>query len=166
MNEFHQDAKEKLKSLFTTPLTQNVELHIVSHSTEDTKLIGNLFASYLKRGNIISLTGELGAGKTVFMSGFASYYHIEDKISSPTFTIVNEYTTSSTPIYHFDVYRIANENEFLVGIGTEYFEQGICIIEWGELIKSILPPDTIYITITKDATQEDLRYITIRRNLS
>lgn len=100
-----------------------------------------------------------GSGKTKFTEGFLSFWDLEDEISSPTFTIVNEYIKNDTNIYHFDVYRLADIDEFYAIGGTEYFNKGICIIEWGELIKDILPKDFIHIHITKDLNNYDTRYI-------
>ena len=105
--------------------------------------------------------GDLGAGKTKFTEGFLSYWNLQDEISSPTFTIVNEYTNNDINIYHFDVYRLADIDEFYAIGGQEYFEKGICIIEWGELILDALPQNHIKIEILKDEKEEDVRYIKI-----
>lgn len=136
------------------------EISITSSSMEDTKKLGKIFASLSTKNTCIALNGELGSGKTVFMSGFAEYFGIEDEISSPTFTIVNEYSNN---IFHFDVYRIKDESEFINSIGDEYFDRGICIIEWADIIKNILPRRTIFIDITKDEMLENIRNIHIWR---
>lgn len=136
------------------------EMSITSSSMEDTKKLGKIFASLSTKNTCIALNGELGSGKTVFMSGFAEYFGIEDEISSPTFTIVNEYSNN---IFHFDVYRIKDESEFINSIGDEYFDRGICIIEWADIIKNILPRRTIFIDITKDEILENIRNIHIWR---
>lgn len=136
------------------------EMFITSSSMEDTKKLGKIFASLSTKNTCIALNGELGSGKTVFMSGFAEYFGIEDEISSPTFTIVNEYSNN---IFHFDVYRIKDESEFINSIGDEYFDRGICIIEWADIIKNILPRRTIFIDITKDEMLENIRNIHIWR---
>ena len=80
---------------------------------------------------------NFGSGKTKFVQGILEYFGLENEISSPTFTIVNEYTNSDINIYHFDVYRLADVDEFYAMGGEEYFENGICLIEWGEMIESI-----------------------------
>lgn len=152
------------------------EYSYVSNNINDTVFLATIFAKHLKKSDILVLNGELGSGKTVFMSGIAKYFDIEDQISSPTFTIVNEYNlfnnntndnnyhyTNNDKIYHFDVYRIEDSEEFLDSIGTEYFSDGICIIEWGNIIKDILPKNTIYIDITKDDTDYEKRYFKIWR---
>lgn len=136
------------------------EMFITSSSMEDTKKLGKIFASLSTKNTCIALNGELGSGKTVFMSGFTEYFGIEDEISSPTFTIVNEYSNN---IFHFDVYRIKDESEFINSIGDEYFDRGICIIEWADIIKNILPRRTIFIDITKDEMLENIRNIHIWR---
>lgn len=136
------------------------EMFITSSSMEDTKKLGKIFASLSTKNTCIALNGELGSGKTVFMSGFAEYFGIEDEISSPTFTIVNEYSNN---IFHFDVYRIKDESEFINSIGDEYFDRGICVIEWADIIKNILPRRTIFIDITKDEMLENIRNIHIWR---
>lgn len=121
-----------------------------SNSEKDTLNFGKKLASYLKPKDIIVLTGELGAGKTKFTEGFLSYFGLENEISSPTFTIVNEYCKDDINIYHFDVYRLEDSSEFYEIGGEEYFEKGICLIEWGELIKDALPKDYLEITFSKN----------------
>lgn len=133
----------------------------ISKSEEDTINFASQFASQLQLGNIIILSGDLGAGKTKFTQGILKYFNLENEISSPTFTIVNEYTDSAIPIYHFDVYRLADIEEFYAIGGEEYFSKGICIIEWGELLENILPADYIKITINKDLENENYRKIIV-----
>ena len=117
--------------------------------------------SKINKNAVIVLTGELGAGKTKFVEGFLSYFNLEDEISSPTFTIVNEYSNNDTRIYHFDVYRLADISEFYEIGGEEYFENGICLIEWGELIKEALPKNTIFISFEKSDKNDEIRKIVI-----
>ena len=112
-------------------------------------------------GDIIVLTGELGSGKTKFTEGFLSYFNLDKEISSPTFTIVNEYKNSNISIFHFDVYRLEDVDEFYAIGGDEYFNSGISIIEWGELIKDALPKDYIEIVFHKDDNDENLRILDI-----
>lgn len=143
---------------------KSIDFNFLSNSTDDTKYLAKQIAKYLSIGDIIVLNGELGAGKTVFLTGIANYFNIENQVSSPTFTIVNEYDVKdSCPIFHFDVYRLQDSDEFLEGIGTDYFYNGICIIEWGNIIKDILPKNTIYIDISKDNEDENKRYFHIWR---
>ena len=121
-----------------------------SNSEKDTLNFGKKLASYLKPKDIIVLTGELGSGKTKFTEGFLSFFGLENEISSPTFTIVNEYCKDDINIYNFDVYRLEDSSEFYEIGGEEYFEKGICLIEWGELIKDALPKDYLEITFSKN----------------
>lgn len=104
--------------------------------------------------------GDLGSGKTKFTEGFLSFFGLDDEISSPTFTIVNEYSKNDVNIYHFDVYRLEDIDEFYAIGGTEYFDKGICIIEWGELIEPLLSK-YIKVDISKDDNDLDKRYILI-----
>ena len=130
---------------------------IISNSIEETLKIGKKFASFLKKGTIVVLTGELGSGKTKFVEGFLEFFGLQNEISSPTFNIVNEYLTDKENIYHFDVYRLEDSDEFYSIGGEVYFENGICLIEWGELIKNVLPKDYIHITISKNSSNENQR---------
>ena len=132
-------------------------LKIISNSPLETIKIAKNFAKLLKTGDIVVLTGELGAGKTKFTEGFLSYYNLEDEISSPTFNIVNEYQTPSSTIYHFDVYRLADIDEFYAIGGDEYFDKGICLIEWGEQIEDALPLEYIKINFDKNELDDNCR---------
>ena len=129
----------------------------VSKSENDTIEFANNLASLLKNGDIIVLSGDLGSGKTKFTQGILKHFGLENEISSPTFTIVNEYHKDETNIYHFDVYRLTDSDEFYAIGGDEYLNNGICIIEWGEIIEDILPNDYIKINFTKDAENENYR---------
>jgi tRNA threonylcarbamoyladenosine biosynthesis protein TsaE len=122
---------------------------IICRSEEETKEFGKKLAGILKQGDIVILTGELGAGKTKLVEGILTYYGLKDEISSPTFTIVNEYRTDKVRINHFDLYRLKNTMEFENIGGEEYFPKGINLIEWGDMIENILPRDYMKITILK-----------------
>lgn len=155
-----------LNTFLTNNLKNNFDFNYISKNINDTKALANNMAKHLHIGDIIVLNGELGSGKTVFLTGIANYFNIESQVSSPTFTIVNEYDVkNSCPIYHFDVYRLNDSDEFLEGIGTEYFYNGICIIEWGNIIQDILPKNTIFIDILKDDKDENTRYFHIWREM-
>ena len=132
-----------------------------SYSEQETKNIARDIASKIDNTAVIVLNGELGAGKTKFTEGFLSYFGLENEISSPTFTIVNEYKNEKASIYHFDVYRLADIDEFYAIGGEEYFSKGICIIEWGEIIEEALPEHYIKIDIQKDEENIEKRIINI-----
>ena len=131
----------------------------ISHNENETKNLAFRLASKLKNGDIIVLSGDLGAGKTKFTEGLLSFWGLEDEISSPTFTIVNEHIKGDTNIYHLDVYRLSDIDEFYSIGGTEYFTKGICVIEWGELIEDILPQNYIKICFSKDDKDDNIRYL-------
>ena len=119
----------------------------------------NKIAQNANVGDIIILTGDLGAGKTKFVEGFLENFGLQNEISSPTFNIVNEYKTPFSTIYHFDVYRLQDEDEFYAIGGEEYLNKGICIIEWGEIIESILPKDYIKVIFERDPENDDFRIL-------
>ena len=135
-----------------------------SHSSDETMDFAFNLASQLHTGDVVVLTGELGAGKTKFTEGFLKYFDLDKEISSPTFNIVNEYKKDNIKIYHFDVYRLGDVSEFYAIGGEEYFSSGICIIEWGELIEDALPADCIRLNFEKDINDENIRHITIKRD--
>ena len=134
---------------------------IVCNNENQTKIFAENLASKLGKGDVIVLSGELGAGKTKFVEGFLNHFGLQNEISSPTFTIVNEYHNEQIDIYHFDLYRLADVYEFENIGGEEYFEKGICIFEWGELIEDILPNDYIKVSFDKDDNDMDVRKLKI-----
>jgi len=133
-----------------------------SHSEEETISIGKQFAASLKGNEVIGLSGDLGAGKTQFTKGLCNFFGLnESEISSPTFSIVNEYP-GSIPIFHFDFYRIENEKELWdIGIEDYFSLAGIKIIEWYELAPNVLPENMIKVKI--EINEDDSRLITITR---
>lgn len=135
-------------------------LKFISNNEEETKAVGFSLASNLNDGDIVILSGDLGSGKTKFTEGFLSFFGLDDEISSPTFTIVNEYSKDNMNIFHFDVYRLEDLDEFYAIGGPDYFDRGICLIEWGELIEPILSK-YIKINISKDDNNDNIRYINI-----
>ena len=130
---------------------------------QDTINLAENFAMNLKVGDIVLLSGELGSGKTKFVQGVLKHFGLESEISSPTFTIVNEYNTEKVNIYHFDVYRLADSDEFYAMGGDEYFSDGICLIEWGEIIEDILPKPYTKITFSKNNEHFDYRELKIEK---
>ncbi len=136
-------------------------MEVISNSEKETIELGKKIASKLKKGIVIVLTGDLGSGKTKLTEGILTYFGLENEISSPTFTIVNEYYTDNLNLYHFDVYRLADIDEFYAIGGEEYFEKGASIIEWGELIEEALPRNYVKINFSRDLDNETLRRINI-----
>ena len=134
---------------------------IITYAEDETKKVAKQIAEKIGTSGIIILNGELGAGKTKFTEGFLSYFGLEKEISSPTFNIVNEYKNEKVTIFHFDVYRLSDIDEFYAIGGEEYFSKGICIIEWGEIIKEALPKHYTKIEIKKDENELDKRILCI-----
>ena len=120
-----------------------------SSSVEETIQIGFEFGRELKPGDVVCLNGDLGSGKTHFVKGVASYFGIEpETVSSPTYTLIHEYP-GSVPIYHFDCYRLKNEQEALeIGAEEYFYGEGICLVEWPEKIDSLIPEEAIWIKIS------------------
>jgi len=132
-------------------------------SVEQTVALGQKLGAYLQKGDCVCLSGDLGTGKTAFTGGIAKSLGIDDYITSPTFTIVNEYE-GRLPLYHFDVYRIGDVSEMHETGYDEYISgDGITVIEWAERIMEILPDERIEVTIEKDNLDKpDCRTITMR----
>ena len=136
-------------------------VELISHSENETKQIAMKIAAKLNIGDVIVLTGDYGSGKTKFTEGILDYFGFSGEISSPTFTIVNEHTSDDINVYHFDVCRLEDSDEFLAIGGDEYFEKGISIIEWGEIIEDVLPSDAIKIEFSRDLEHENERILKI-----
>lgn len=136
---------------------------IETTNAEETFKLGVKIGEQARPGEIYTLNGDLGVGKTVFTQGVARGLGIEEPVNSPTFTIVQVYEEGKMPFYHFDVYRIGDIEEMEeIGYDDYFFGKGVCLIEWAELIEEILPSDIISITIEKDLDKGfDYRKITI-----
>ena len=137
------------------------EYNFVSHSENDTIKFADEFASKQDRHSIIVLSGDLGSGKTKFTEGVLRHFGLEDEISSPTFTIVNEYDAKDFKIFHFDLYRLADVDEFYAMGGEEYLQNGLCIFEWGEMIEEILQTRYTKITFSRNTENTDFRNLRI-----
>ncbi len=137
---------------------------IESFSPEDTLELGRKMGREAQPGEVYTLIGDLGVGKTVFTQGIADGLEIDDSICSPTFTIVQVYEEGRMPFYHFDVYRIGDIEEMdEIGYEDYFYGEGLCMIEWANLIEEILPPHYKEITIEKDLEKGfDYRRITIK----
>lgn len=137
---------------------------IETHSAEETFALGRKIGQQAEAGEVYTLIGDLGVGKTVLTQGVAEGLGIEEPICSPTFTIVQIYEEGRLPFYHFDVYRIGDVEEMEeIGYEDYFYGGGVCLIEWANLIEEILPPDHRRITIEKDLEKGfDYRRITIQ----
>ncbi len=136
----------------------------VSRSDKETFALGEKFGKAAQPGTVIALSGDLGAGKTVFAKGFAKGLGIEETVNRPTFTILQIYEGGRLPFYHFDVYRIGDISEMdEIGFDEYTLGSGASLIEWADLIEEILPEDTVRITIERLPEEEstDLRSIRI-----
>ena len=140
-------------------------MKIESYSTEDTFAFGERCGREAKAGQVFCLYGDLGVGKTVFTQGVAAGLGITEPVSSPTFTIVQIYEEGRMPFYHFDVYRIGDPEEMEeVGFEDCIYGEGLCLIEWANLIEEILPPAYTQVRIEKDLSRGfDYRKITLTR---
>ena len=136
---------------------------IETTNAEETFKLGAKIGEQAKPGEIYTLNGDLGVGKTVFTQGVAKGLHIEEPVNSPTFTIVQVYEEGRMPFYHFDVYRIGDIEEMEeIGYDDYFFGNGVCLIEWAELIQELLPEHIISVTIEKNPEKGfDYRKITI-----
>lgn len=133
-----------------------------SFTPEDTFRIGEMIAGQAKPGEIYTLNGDLGVGKTVFTKGIARGLGIEEPVTSPTFTIIQEYNSGRLPLYHFDVYRVGDPEEmYEIGYEDYFYGQGICLIEWAQLIEELIPSEAVRIYIDKDL-EKGLDYRRIR----
>jgi len=141
-------------------------MEILSNSVSETEKIGKKLASKLKGNEIIALYGDLGVGKTAITRGIADYFGVKNEVSSPTFSIVNEYTGGKFNIYHFDMYRISTFEDLESTGFFDYIDNGVLIIEWSENIEKYLPLNIIKIGIKKlkleDNNNENKRLITIK----
>lgn len=152
-----------MSACFKKDLVKRLERYS-SEKREDTVEIAAAFAATLKKGDIVCLYGDLGAGKTAFVAGVAQAFGYKGYTSSPTFTLLNEYL-ADLPIYHFDVYRIGSSDEmYEVGIDDYLFGEGVCLIEWPERVEDLLPESVIRVRIEKNGEKgDDYREITIER---
>lgn len=138
-------------------------MEFIVNSVEQTTELGINIGKILNSGDVVCLTGDLGTGKTHISKGIAKGLGIDDHITSPTFTIVNEYDSGRLKLFHFDVYRVSDPDEiYAIGFDDYIFSDGVCLIEWANYIEEILPSDYLHIYIEKDLSKsEDFRKITI-----
>ena len=134
-----------------------------TNSPEETYRLGEELGSKARPGEVYCLNGDLGVGKTVFTQGFAAGLGIAEPVNSPTFTILQEYDDGNMPFYHFDVYRIGDVSEMdEIGYEDCFYGEGVCLIEWSNLIREILPEHSVEVTIEKNLEKGfDYRKITV-----
>ena len=139
----------------------NMTKTVLTHSTEETELIGSEFARELSLGDFVAMRGDLGVGKTAFVRGFTSHIAPSALVRSPTFALVNEYRAKPRSVFHFDMYRITDEDDlFSIGYYDYLNRPGICLVEWSENIPYALPELYIRLTIEKsDPSQPELRTV-------
>ena len=137
-------------------------MEFLSHSEAETEALGQRLTAVLFPGAVVAYEGGLGMGKTAFTRGLARGLGYNGRVTSPTFTIVNEYEGGRLPLFHFDMYRLDNADA-LLDIGWEdYLDRGgVCAVEWSEPVADALPEDTVYVTIARCPDHEDWRSITI-----
>lgn len=137
-------------------------MEYISHSEAETEAFGERLAAALSPGAVVAYRGGLGMGKTAFTRGLARGLGCRGRVTSPTFTIVNEYEGGALPLFHFDMYRLRDADD-LFDIGWEDFLRrgGVCAVEWSETIQEALEPDTIYVDIRRGA-ETNQRILTIR----
>ena len=137
-------------------------MELLSHSPEDTEDIGARLAEQLEPGAVVAFTGDLGAGKTAFTRGLARGLGVADRVTSPTFTIVNEYEGGRLPLFHFDLYRMDSPEE-LFDIGWEDYlaRGGVCAVEWSEHAEGAFEEEPIWVDIRRGESDEQ-RVISIR----
>lgn len=128
-------------------INKTFDKDIVSTSVEETFRIAEEFTNTLNPGDIICLTGDLGAGKTHFVKGVAKAMELDPSVvSSPTFTLIHEYKGGNVPLYHFDFYRLKSELEALdIGAEEYFYDDGVCFIEWPEKVPGIIPDEALWI---------------------
>ena len=136
-------------------------MEYLSHSPEETEHIGEMLGRRLRPGTVVAYRGGLGMGKTAFTRGLARGLGCAGRVTSPTFTIVNEYD-GATPLFHFDMYRLGSSDE-LFDIGWEDYltRGGVCAVEWSENVRDALPPDAVTVTIARCPENDGWRTITI-----
>ena len=137
---------------------------IETGSEKETFDLGYSIGKEAKPGKVYALLGDLGVGKTVFTKGVAAGLSIKEQVNSPTFTILQVYESGRLPFYHFDVYRIGDLEEMdEIGYEDYFFGEGLCLVEWADLIKELMPKETVWVTIEKDLEKGfDYRRITFQ----
>ena len=132
-------------------------LHIASE--KETERIGEAIGRAAEPGTVVALIGDLGTGKTTLTKSIARGLGVTETVTSPTFNIIREYKSGRIPLYHFDVYRIGDPDEmFELGYEEYFYGDGICVVEWADIIEELLPEDAVIIRIERGASEEEREY--------
>lgn len=132
-------------------------LHIASE--KETERIGETIGQAAEPGTVVALIGDLGTGKTTLTKSIAKGLGVTETVTSPTFNIIREYKSGRIPLYHFDVYRIGDPDEmFELGYEEYFYGDGICVVEWADIIEELLPEDAVIIRIERGADEEEREY--------
>ena len=132
-------------------------LHIASE--KETERIGEAIGRAAEPGTVVALIGDLGTGKTTLTKSIAKGLGVTETVTSPTFNIIREYKSGRIPLYHFDVYRIGDPDEmFELGYEEYFYGDGICVVEWADIIEELLPEDAVIIRIKRGADEEEREY--------
>lgn len=152
----------KGRGKYITSLDKKWELILKTGSADETFFLGERLAALVEPGDVLAVSGELGAGKTVLARGLARGLGVTGPVKSPTFTLINEYTTGRLPFYHLDVYRLSGPSE-MADLGCEeyFYGSGVTLVEWAGRVAEILPPERLEIRIENVAGEENAREITM-----
>ena len=132
-------------------------IHIANE--KDTEKLGENIGQKVQPGTVIALIGDLGTGKTTLTKSIARGLGVTETVTSPTFNIIREYKSGRLPLYHFDVYRIGDPDEmFELGYEEYFYGDGVCVVEWADIIEELLPEDAVVITIDRGASDEEREY--------
>ena len=132
-------------------------IHIANE--KDTEKLGENIGQKVQPGTVIALIGDLGTGKTTLTKSIARGLGVTETVTSPTFNIIREYRSGRLPLYHFDVYRIGDPDEmFELGYVEYFYGDGVCVVEWADIIEELLPEDAVVITIDRGASDEEREY--------
>lgn len=137
-------------------------MEFITNSPEETEKIGAAMGRIIPAGTVLAYRGDLGAGKTAFTRGLARGLGFTEAVTSPTYTIVNEYLGGRLPLFHFDMYRLSSADD-LFDIGWEDYlsRGGVCAVEWSEQVADALPEGTVYVTLTRHPEHDGWRSITV-----
>ena len=132
-------------------------IHIANE--KDTEKLGEKIGQKVQPGTVIALIGDLGTGKTTLTKSIARGLGVTETVTSPTFNIIREYRSGRLPLYHFDVYRIGDPDEmFELGYEEYFYGDGVCVVEWADIIEELLPEDAVVITIDRGVSDEEREY--------